>query len=216
MNRIFMDLEMNPISKEYCRERKICRQEVIEFGAVRLDQNSREIDTFQCYVRPAYNAGVMPYITGLTGIRTEQVADAELFAEALQRFLLWCGSEYEIYSWSDADFLQLQQEMQLKNIPQTPGLQRMFLHWHDLQKEYGEMLYSERQVALKMAVDNAGLTFFGRAHTALSDAKAAAGIYREMHEGRVLKKLSTMLGSAREPLGTSLGDLLGGISLQSA
>ena len=208
MRRIFIDLEMNPVSKAYKEERAICLHEVIEFGAVCLDENNREIGTFQSYVRPEYNTGITTHITNITGIKTEQVKKADSFLSVFQRFIEWCGEDYEIYSWSESDIEQLQKEMELKKMKGSIGTSHMFQHWHDLQVEYGEMVCCERRISLGTAVLNAGLEFRGKAHSALADAMATADIYREMGEGRTLKKVSKLLESAKKPLGTSLGNLL--------
>ena len=216
MRRIFLDLEMNTISKEHKEVREICMHEVIEFGAVCLNEMNREVDSFQCYVRPEYNSRIMPHITNITGITTEQVANADTFGKALEEFISWCGTDYEIYSWSDSDPVQIQKEMELKKIKGTPDALYMFAHWNDLQKEYDDMFFCERQIGLNMAVNNAGLEFRGRAHSALGDAVATADLYREMVQGKTLKKLNNMLTSARKPIGTNLGDLLGGFVLQGA
>lgn len=216
MKRIFMDLEMNTISREHKEARTICTQEVIEIGAVMLDECNNEISRFQCYVRPEYNTGITAHITSITGIETAQVIGADTFESAFMAFCTWCGTDYEIYSWSDSDPEQLQKEMQLKHIPASASAVYMFMHWHDLQKEFDEMLFCERQIGLKAAILNAGLEFNGRAHSALVDAEATANLYREMTEGKTMQSLHSMLAASRKPIGTSLGDLLGGIMLQTA
>ena len=43
---VFMDLEMKPVDKQFRRQRDMCRQEVIEFGAVKLEEDLSEIDSF--------------------------------------------------------------------------------------------------------------------------------------------------------------------------
>lgn len=216
MRRIFLDLEMNTVSKEHKDIRMVCWQEVIEFGAVALDANNREVDSFRCYVKPEFNDRIAPNITRITGIRTEQVIEADIFATVLEQFLGWAGDNYEIYSWSDSDVIQIQKEMAIKRIPESPASGYLFAHWKDLQKEYDEMMFSERQISLKMAVNNAGLEFQGRAHTALTDARATADLYREMHNGKTLQKINQMLNDGRKPIGTNIGDLIGNLVLATA
>ena len=214
MNRIFIDLEMNSVSREY-KEARICsRWEVIEFGAVCLNDENRETGRFHSYVRPEYNHRVTAYISELTGIKTSQVKNAESFKTVFENFTSWCGSNYRIYSWSDTDLLQLQKEMELKGIENSPETLYMFEHWEDLQKDFSNLLFLEKQTSLSMAVANAGVTFKGNAHNALTDALAAADIYREMSEGRNLKQINTMLTDAQRPIGSSLGDLLKDVILQ--
>ena len=47
MKHIFVDFEMHPIAKEFQNERKICPCEIIEFGAVMLDDDFIEISSFK-------------------------------------------------------------------------------------------------------------------------------------------------------------------------
>ena len=71
MKKIFLDLEMNGVNRQYKEVRLECKSEVIEFGAVKLDENNVEIARFQSYVRPAYNEEIERKITRLTGITTD-------------------------------------------------------------------------------------------------------------------------------------------------
>lgn len=211
MRRIFMDLEMNTIGKDHKEVRQFCPQEVIEFGAVCLDDNLKETGEFQCYVKPEYNDGIAKHITNLTGIETAYVENAESFREVFARFLEWCGSDYEIYSWSESDPEQLRKEMALKNIRETTESRHLFQNWNDLQKTYDELIFCERQIGLKMAISHAGLEFKGRAHDALNDARATADLYREMEADGSLRKLRNTLEEAKKPLSQNLGDLFAGI-----
>ena len=61
MIHIVIDLEMNPIKRDLKEVRKFLQDEVIEFGAVKLDENYQQFDTFQLYVKPAFCA--LPAIT---------------------------------------------------------------------------------------------------------------------------------------------------------
>ena len=44
MNYIIVDFEMNPVAKEYRDERKICRCEIIEIGAVIMDERIMSLE----------------------------------------------------------------------------------------------------------------------------------------------------------------------------
>ena len=53
MRKIFVDLEMQPIHDK--SKRRICRSEVIEIGAVMLDDSGKETDSFKQNVKPVYS-----------------------------------------------------------------------------------------------------------------------------------------------------------------
>ena len=55
MKHIVVDLEMNHLARDYKEERIICSMEVIEIGAVVLDEAYAEIGSFKTFVKPQYN-----------------------------------------------------------------------------------------------------------------------------------------------------------------
>ena len=91
MVHIVIDLEMNPVNKTFKDVRRYTTDEVIEIGAVKLDDDYKQVDEFQCYVRPQYGE-ITKHITKLTGITQETVADKPLFPEAFQNFMDWIGT----------------------------------------------------------------------------------------------------------------------------
>ena len=97
MKHIVVDLEMNPISKEHREVRRKLNGEIIEIGAVRLNENFEQEDEFQCYVCPEYGM-VKKHITELTGITQERVAGHPAFSESFHSFVTWIGeAETKIY-----------------------------------------------------------------------------------------------------------------------
>ena len=81
MKHIVIDLEMNKIARS-SEARKICKSEIIEIGAVMLDENLQEIGNFRTYVKPEYNDKIAAEIRNLTGITEAMVANAPVFREA--------------------------------------------------------------------------------------------------------------------------------------
>ena len=116
MNHIVVDLEMNPISKKH-PARAVCRSEIIEIGAVLIDENLNEIAAFRTYVRPEYNIRINPDVEKLTGISFAMVENAPCFSEAFHMFTDWClgtGKEFVIHAWRNADYAQIKLEIELK------------------------------------------------------------------------------------------------------
>ena len=52
-SKIILDLEFNPVRVPEIREKM--RSEIIEIGAVKLDDSLREISAFDEYIKPQYN-----------------------------------------------------------------------------------------------------------------------------------------------------------------
>ena len=84
MKYIVLDLEMNPIHKDYKEQKKICRSEIIQIGAIALDDDFQETDSFLTYVKPQYNDIITEVIQNLTGITTEMVQTAPDFHKAMR------------------------------------------------------------------------------------------------------------------------------------
>ena len=55
MHHIFVDFEMNHIAGEYQEERTFSKMEIVEIGAVMLDDQYQEISSFRSYVRQEFN-----------------------------------------------------------------------------------------------------------------------------------------------------------------
>ena len=123
---IVLDLEMNPVSKEHKNVYENLRQEIIEIGAVKLNEHLEIVDTFDCFVKPEFNYQITPYINKLTGIKSSSAMNAESFATALKDFEAWMGNgaDTRIYSWSDNDLIQLKTECEFKEIPFPKNMKR--------------------------------------------------------------------------------------------
>ena len=219
MRKIFVDLEMCPIPKEYAAEMEICKLETIEIGAVVLDEEGSELSSFKEYVKPDYAVEIPRSIEKLTGIHYSTVQEAASFREVLQRFIDWCGDmDYTIFSWSDNDLLQILQETALKEIPDTSQLSYMYHHWKDFQKEYCELFPMDHVMSLKKAVNYCGLEFKGRAHDGLNDARATADLYRAIHDKETFERFQEKVLDCFKPKSIShtLADLFDFSAFQTA
>lgn len=206
MVHIVIDLEMNPVSKTFKDIRRRTTDEVIEIGAVKLDENFQLVDEFQCYVRPEYGE-ITKHITKLTGITQETVADKPLFAEAFQNFTDWIGTwDMTLYSWSNSDIKQLKVECAFK----IPGydIAKLEQRWRDLQKAFDDRIGLHSSLALKHAIGAMNRDFEGTQHTALADAANTAAILALLQDDeeffRVMQPVIELLKP--KTLSQSIGD----------
>ncbi|MGN0482149.1 MAG: exonuclease domain-containing protein [Lachnospiraceae bacterium] len=213
MRHIFVDFEMNPLDEKYKEERAICRMEIMEIGAVMLDEGLKEISSFQCYVKPEYNTGINTRYTDLTGITTSMVTSAEHFASAFCAFTDWCDSaegEYRIYAWSDNDLRQVRQEMKMKKIVQTKKTAYMMENWEDFQKTFCHMIGLDRPLSLERALGATGRSFEGQMHDALWDARNTSELFILSKDtenfGELMKPIVEALKPS-EPTTFALGDV---------
>lgn len=208
MNYVVVDLEMNPVSRDYREVRRTLRDEVIEFGAVRLDASFAQESTFQCYVKPQYGP-IRKQITALTGITQEKVDGGEIFEKQFQAFVDWVGdAPTKIYSWSMSDIKQLRNECRFK----LPDFDVAWLNerWVDLQQEFDERLGLHNSLALKHALGAMDHKFEGTQHTALADAINTSAILALMQDDKKFKETMKPVLDVLQPkdtLATSIGDL---------
>jgi len=212
MNYIIVDFEMNSLARGYKEERKICRMEIIEIGAVIMDENFLVLGEFKTLVKPQYNDSIGKTYETLTGISTHMVKDAPTFATAYEMFASWCesyGKEYEVYAWSDNDYNQLVAEMKLKGYCNKQKMNPL-LKWFDFQKEYTEKLGLERIISLEKAMNYAGVEFKGHMHDALCDAKNTAELFAIVRDEERCNKVLKAVMDAFKPKNVSgtLGDMI--------
>lgn len=202
MKHVVVDLEMNSLAKEYKEEKKLCGREVIEIGAVVLDDFYQEIGSFKTLVKPQYNDVISPYISRLTGITTDMVKNAPIFEEALKMFISWCSNmndQVKIYQWSGSDSEQIINEIQFKQITLGTCDWEVLQGWEDFQKEYGEKLRLENSVSLKNAAMYAGIDMEGTEHDALDDARNTATLLKIVRDPELCKKALAQVIEAMTP-----------------
>ena len=208
MKHIVVDLEMNPIGKEYKEIRRKLNGEIIEIGAVRLSDKFVQEDKFQCYVCPEYGL-VKKHITELTGITQEQVSGQRVFAESFKNFVDWIGaSETKIYSWSMSDIKQLRKECRLK-VPDF-DVNWLDIRWVDLQQAFDDRLGLHNSLALKHALGAMGRRFEGAQHSALADAINTSAVLTLMQDDEKFRETMRPVLEILEPsegLSDAIGDL---------
>ena len=203
MIHVVIDLEMNPVKREFKDVRRHMLDEVIEFGAVKLDANYVPIEEFQCYVRPEFGE-ITKHISKLTGITSETVADKPKFAESFGKFFDWIGTwDMKIYSWSSSDIKQLKNECTYK-LP-TFDVDRLERQWIDIQKEFDDRIGLHSNLALKHAVGAMNRNFEGT----LADAANTAAILSLMQDDEVFRETMKPVIDLLKPqqLSESIGDL---------
>ena len=102
MKAVFVDFEMNPIGRDQKEARRTCKGEIIEIGAVKIDEEGNEISAYKEYVMPEYTTAMNQTCQELTGITMEMLKGKPHFTEAFDHFLTWCiegrPNDYEMYA----------------------------------------------------------------------------------------------------------------------
>lgn len=147
--------------------------EIIEIGAVVCDLTMDSlaiVDSLQLYVRPIYNPVLSEFCIQLTGIEQTTVDQAKpLFAALLELHLWIMKSQIEVWgSWGGFDKSQFIKECGLKELKNPLD---EFQHFNIKQlfaRKFGH------KVGLGRALTMKGISFEGRAHTGIDDARNIA------------------------------------------
>ena len=141
MNYIVLDLEWNQCPYGKGRENKKLPFEIIEIGAVKLNEKREIVDSFQQIVKPC--------VYRKLHFRTKEILDIDVatlekgmpFAKAAKQFMKWCGSDVKFCTWGCSDLVELQRNLKyyrMINLLKGP------VFYYDVQKLFGLFYEGEK------------------------------------------------------------------------
>ncbi len=180
MHYVVLDLEWNQPLNYQSRSYRLFGDrlifEVIQFGAVRLDEDLNISDRLNILVHPVCYPKLHPRIQSMTGITQDLLEDSPFFGEALETFLDWCGEDALILTWGCDDISVLRQNMDFfgctRDMPAMYDLQLLFQKEHEL----------DNRMNLRSAMELTGLEAEAEKnfHDAGNDAYYTARILQHM------------------------------------
>lgn len=94
--------------------------EIIQIGAVKLDENLNMTDTFNRYVKPSIYARISPYIIELTGITPEKLLSEAGFDQVYKDFIKFIGdTETTLCVWGVTDIKTLHKNIMYHNLDEN-------------------------------------------------------------------------------------------------
>ena len=194
MNYLVIDLEMCKVPKNYRGKNYKYASEIIQVGAVLLDEEYKEIGTLCQYVHPEF--GILDYfITNLTGIEKGQIKNAPKLKDALIHMADWLGErEYKVFAWSKSDYWQLDHEIKSKKLNDEKLDELMKPErWVDYQEIFGKKYNFEQAVGLQEALMLCDIEPDGRMHDGLDDAWNTARLI----DWKRIQIISSFIGNGR-------------------
>lgn len=178
-NYIVFDLEWNQSTegKEYSIEH--LPFEIIEIGAVKLNEEMELISEFHGLIVPQVYAQLHYKISEVTHMSIEELKQyGRPFPEVVKEFVEWCGAECHFCTWGAMDLTELQRNMEYYQI-EIPWKRPLF--YYDIQKLYALQKGNVKdKVSLDKAVEELKLQEERPFHRALDDA---------YYTGRVMQSL---------------------------
>ncbi|MBQ6906903.1 MAG: exonuclease domain-containing protein [Clostridia bacterium] len=180
MNYITVDFEWNQAS--YPRSKKKTEfliqldGEIIQIGAVKMDENFEITDTFEANIHPVFYRKINKAVKKLTGINQKQLNSGDSFEEVIAKFKNWCGKDHTFLTWGPDDSRIMIQNL-LKHRMDTEWMGR----WINLQAIYNVQTNSgNSQVSLKTALEKFEIPQILHAHNAINDAMYACMVCKHL------------------------------------
>ena len=181
MQAIILDLEWNQPTNYrtggYRQSGGRLLFEMIQIGAVKLNEDREIIDTFNQLIQPTCYTRLNPHIQKITHITQEELDESPVFAEAYSAFIEWCGQDCVLLTWGCDDISVFEQNVQYFDcadpLPPICDIQRLF------SEELGTP--NERK-SLKGAMEALNIEEVENKafHNALNDAYYTALVYAHM------------------------------------
>lgn len=188
MSYIVFDVEWNQ-GQHKSNSHQIPSFEIIEIGALKLDDDFTIMDGYQSLIKPQIHSTMHKVTEELVHLNMEDIKDARPFAEVMQEFLDWCGEEYTFCIWGTQDLTELQKNM---DYYEMEPLHKGPIKFYDVQKLYslarldGKTRASLSSVVEEEALLDEAVPF----HRAYGDAYYTALILQKIANSKLLERVS--------------------------
>lgn len=114
MHYIVFDLEWNipgRANKVSDEDRQALPFEIIEIGAVKLNESLEIVNKFSVTVRPKLYPILSGHVAAVTRRLQQSMRTGVPFEDAARDFINWCGDDYMLCTWSESDPPVLKQNL---------------------------------------------------------------------------------------------------------
>ena len=188
MNYIIFDLEWNQgVSHGEKRDKKT-PLEIVEIGAVKLNEEREMISEFSELIKPQIYHEMHNITRKIIHIQMEELEKGKPFEEVMETFREWCGEDSLFCTWGTLDLLELQRNMKYYNLK---PLSDRPIKYYDIQKLFS-LAYEDGKSrrALEYAIDMLSIKKDIPFHRAFSDAYYTAKVFDKIEDPAVLEKYS--------------------------
>lgn len=176
MNYVVLDLEWN----QCCgRDQENPRMpfEIIEIGAVKLDEKFNIIDSYSSIIKPKLYKRLQPHVKAILNYDEATLKKGKPFDMVCRDFIKWCGDDYIFCTWGAMDLSYLQNNMEyyyLKPLDSPLKFYNIQQIYADISEPNHSIVKLERAVtALKIQVEE-DKPF----HSAVNDAYYTGKVFK--------------------------------------
>jgi inhibitor of KinA sporulation pathway (predicted exonuclease) len=152
--------------------------EAIRLGAVKYELESESLSYFDRFIKPSYTKPLSNFCRKLTGIKDEDLIEADSFPVVLEEFLFWVGGvkRTQFFSWSKSDISRLELDADAHDVP-VSTIKKIKQRYIDLQDIFAKRV-SNNNFSVENALALYGLSFSGKPHNPMYDALNTFRIYK--------------------------------------
>ena len=178
MSFVILDLEWD---SAYCKKKSGFINQIIQIGAVKLDDDFRFVDNFSRTIRSQVSKKVTKRFTELTGITTEDMLAGVSIDTAVSEYNEWVGEDAITLTWSTSDLYAIMSNVKFLL---RDGLEFKIGKYVDLQSFVQNELRLKgheitNQISLSVAAEMLGVsTEMFDLHTALDDSTVTAALLK--------------------------------------
>lgn len=197
MYYISLDLEWNQAyhEKALAVQRRLAsrlRGEVIQIGAVKLDEKGNLCGSYSITVKPRYYKKILRHVSTLTGITQERVDRGVSLPEAAESFRRFCGEDFVFLTWGPDDIPMLKDNFRIHKL-ETGWLDAVY----DLQPIYNKQVGGgKNQPSLESAMEHFDIPQNLPAHDALNDAYFTALVAQKLDLAAGIREYPRLHGDA--------------------
>lgn len=186
MNYIVIDFEFNgAFSKRHHR----FFNEIIEFGAVKLDEDLNMIDTFSQLVTPQISKKLNSHVSQLTHIKMTELKESNnTFTHVMSKFKKFLGDGV-LLSWGTSDILVLIENCRYFYGEETLPFLKAYCNLQSYCEDVLDYHDRSRQMGLSACAEQLGIGFDDDTlHRALTDAELTSLCFQKLYDPQVFER----------------------------
>ena len=197
MDYVVFDMEWNQagFGRPMVREPLPLEGEIIQIGAIRLNERLETVGEFTVNVKPRVYRKMNRRVQQITHISNADLAAGEDFLAAAEKFRAFCGDDFHLVSWGSDDMRVLRQNLAFKHcdaqwIPEKN---------YDLQLVYDKALSNRNESSLGAALEKFGIAVEEERpqHNALNDSYYTVQVFRRIGTEPLLRLYSAPVAPTR-------------------
>jgi inhibitor of KinA sporulation pathway (predicted exonuclease) len=188
MNYIVFDLEFNQAYKDKSSSNPKCPFEIIQIGAIKLNDNFEIIGRFDRLIKPEIYTDLNPFVKDITHISEEDLKLSKCFKDVYFEFMDFLKSDNIILCvWGMADIKEFFRNVDYYKLG-TKSIPRRYINL----QAYASKLFNcptGTNISLSTTVELLNITMDNQFHNAYNDALYTAEILKKLYDKTIKIKL---------------------------